>query len=358
MHLMMERKALLAALIVAALAISCREKGPEPRPAVPLVYTVASDSSGLGRLAARAGHAGANGRIALFGERADGIYLSRRFQSVDRRDNIDGRAHRDSLPDFAGETFDVIMDAYNEPYAGFLSDSTGLDSLREAAVRGALFAWDSLSQAKIIVFTSSLHARYGMFDVDTLQQMKGGVCRLMSPVRESLKAAVRGGAKNIAVWASDPVRESKVYESVFEEMGLTGSVVSITPDPALDICTEFRSVLRQYRLTGRKMDALILDGYGKDPAPLWSEIPIIRRAATEEEDAFSAMLPDNFQILDPGACIVDAVYALLREENLFTHRIHRPSVRYFVTEESLEGGLQKVPLSAHYVQSEYVPHIN
>ena len=130
----MERKALLAALIVAALAISCREKGPEPRPAVPLVYTVASDSSGLGRLAARAGHVGINGRIALFGERADGIYLSRRFQSVDRRDNIDGRAHRDSLPDFAGETFDVIMDAYNEPYAGFLSDSTGLDSLREAAV--------------------------------------------------------------------------------------------------------------------------------------------------------------------------------------------------------------------------------
>ena len=192
----MERKALLAALIVAALAISCREKGPEPRPAVPLVYTVASDSSGLGRLAARAGHVGINGRIALFGERADGIYLSRRFQSVDRRDNIDGRAHRDSLPDFAGETFDVIMDAYNEPYAGFLSDSTGLDSLREAAVRGALFAWDSLSQAKIIVFTSSLHARYGMFDVDTLQQMKGGVCRLMSPVRESLKAAVRGGVSH------------------------------------------------------------------------------------------------------------------------------------------------------------------
>ncbi|MBR5403089.1 MAG: hypothetical protein IK113_02550 [Bacteroidales bacterium] len=355
---MMERKAILVAALVAAFAISCREKGPEPRPAVPLVYTVASDSSGLGRLAARAGHVGVNGRIALFGERSEGIYLSRRFQSVDRRDNIDGRAHRDSLPDFAGETFDVIMDAYNEPYASFLTDSVGIDSLREAAVRGALFAWDSLSQAKIIVFTSALHARYGMFDVDTLQQLKGGTCRLMSPVHESLKAAVRGGARNIAVWASEPVRDSKVYESVFEEMGLEGSVISITPDPALDICTEFRSVLRQYRLTGHKMDALILDGYGKDPAPLWSEIPIIRRAATEEEDAFSAMLPENFQILDPGACIVDAVYSLLREENLFTHRIHRPSVRYFITEESLEGGLQKVPLSAQYVQSEYVPHIN
>ena len=70
----------------------------------------------------------------------------------------------------------------------------------------------------------------------------------------------------------------------------------------------------------------------------------------------------SFRSKDPnsqvGACIVDALYSLLREENLFTHRIHRPSVRFFVTEESLEGGLQKVPLSAQYVQSEYVPHIN
>ena len=354
----MERKAILIAALVATFAVSCREKGPEPRPTVPLVYAVASDTSGLGRIAASAGHIGANGRIALLGERSEGIYLARRFQSADRIDNIDGRPVRDSLPDFAGETFDVIMDAYNEPYASFLADSVGIDSLRECAVRGALFAWDSLSQAKILVFTSALHARYGYFDADTLQQIKGGTCRLMTPVHESLKAAVRGGAKNIAVWASDPVREAGVYESVFEELGLEGSVISITPDPALDICTEFRSLLRQYRLTGRKLDALILDGYGKDPAPLWSEIPIIRRAATEEEDAFSKMLPEDFQIMDPGSCIVNAVYTLLRTENLFTHRIHRPSVRFFITEESLEGGLQKVPLSAQYVQSEYVPHIN
>ncbi|MBR4735285.1 MAG: hypothetical protein IK052_04255 [Bacteroidales bacterium] len=355
---MMERKAILIAALVAAFAISCRENGPAPRPTVPLVTAVASDTSGLGLIAARAGHIGENGHIALLGERQEGIYLARRFQSADRMDNIDGRPVRDSLLDFAGETFDVIMDAYNEPYASFLADSVGIDSLRECAVRGALFAWDSLSQAKILVFTSSLHARYGYFDVDTLQQLTGGTCRLMTPVHESLKAAVAGGAKNIAVWASDPVREAGVYESVFEELGLEGNVISITPDSALDICTEFRSLLRQYRLTGRKLDALIMDGYGKDPAPLWSEIPIIRRAATEEEEAFSAMLPQNFQILDPGSCIVDAVYSLLRKENLFTHHIHRTSVRYFVTEESIDGGLQKVPLSAQYVQSEYVPNLN
>ena len=344
---------------MAAFAISCREKGPEPRPTVPLVYYVAADTSGLGRIAAGAGHVGPNGHIVLFGERQEGILLARRFVNLDRVDNIDGSARRDSLPDFAGETFDVIMDAYNEPYASFtLNARDGADSLRESAVRGALFAWDSLSRAKILVFTSSLHARFGLFDVDTLQQIKGGVCHLMTPVHESLKAAVAAGAKDIAVWAPAPVREARIYETVSEQMGLEGSVMSITPDPALDICTEFRSLLRQYRQTGRKMDALILDGYGRDPAPLVSELALIRRAATEEEEAFSAMLPKGFVILDPGACLVDAVYALLRQENLFSHMIYRPAVRYFITEESLEGGVQKVPLSAHYVQSEYVPNIN
>lgn len=354
----MKKKIILFAALVAAFAAGCKENGPQPRPTVPLVLSAASDSSGLGSIAAQAGHVGSHGKIVLFGERSEGIGLARRFQSMDKMDNIDGREKRDSLPDFAGETFDVIMDVYNEPYAHFMTTEAGIDSLREAAVRGALFAWDSLSQAKLVIFTSSLQAANGLFDVDTLQQLTGGQCRLMTPVHESIKAAVAAGAKDIAVWASAPVRDAKVYENVFEEMGLEGSITSITPDPALDVCTELRSLLRQYRQTGKKMDALILDGFGMDPAPLWSEISLIRRSSTEEENAFSAMIPASFNILEPGACILDATYALLRRENLFTHRIHRPTVRFFITEESLEGGLQKVPLSTQYVHSQYVSYIN
>lgn len=354
----MKRVSILPLALLAAMVFSCKEKTVEPRPTVPLVLYVAADTSGLGNVAAQAGHAGSRGNIVLFGERKEGILLARRYMSVDRVDNIDARPVRDSLLDFAGETFDVIMDAYNEPYTHFLSSPESIDSLREAAVRGAMFAWDSLSKAKIVVFTSSLQARYGMFDVDTLQQLKGGVSHLMSPVHESLKAANAAKAKNIAVWASAPVRDAKVYESVYEELGYDGTVTVITPDPALDICTEFRSLLRQYRAEGRKMDALILDSFSMDPAPLWSELAIIRRASTEEDNAFSAMLPSTFSILEPGDCLVEATYNLLRQENLFTHRIHRPSVRYFITEESLYGGLQTVQLSAQFVQSEYVPYID
>ena len=354
----MKRNIILLTAVLAVCAIACREKGPQPRPAVDLVMSVAADTSGLGSLAAHAGHAGPRGNIAIFGERAQCIGLARRFQIADNRDNIDGRFKRDSLPDFAGETFDVIMDVYNEPYARLMETPEGIDSLREAAVRGALFAWDSLSNAKVLIFTSSLSAVAGKFDVDTLQTLTGGVCHVMTPVHESLKAAAKAGAKEICVWASAPVRDSDAYETAFIELGMDGDVTVITPDPALDICTEFRSLLRQYRATGRRMDALILDGFGVDPAPLVSELALIRRPSTEEEDAFTAMLPAGFVIIEPAQCLVEATYDLMRQENLFSHRIHRPSVRFFITEESLEGGLQKVPLSAQYVQSEYVPHIN
>lgn len=354
----MKRKSILLAAVLAVCVIACREKGPQPRPAVDLVMSVAADTSGLGRLASHAGHAGAHGNIAIVGERAECIGLARRFQSADFRDNIDGRFKRDSLPDFAGETFDVIMDVYNEPYARFMESEAGIDSLREAAVRGALFAWDSLSNAKVLIYTSSLQAVAGKFDVDTLQTIMGGVCHVMTPVHESLKAAAKAGAKEICVWASATVRDADVYETAFCELGMDGNVTVITPDPALDICTEFRSLLRQYRSTGRRMDALILDSFKADPAPLVSELGLIRRPATEEEEAFSAMLPAGFFILEPAACLVEATYDLMRQENLFAHRIRRPSVRFFITEESLEGGLQKVPLSAQYVQSEYVPHLN
>ena len=354
----MKRNIILLAALVAAFAVSCKEPGPQPRPTIPLVLSIASDTSYVGKVAQGAGHEGPRGHIALFGERKGGILLARRFQSADRVDNIDGSAKRDSLLDFAGETIDVIMDAYNEPYTRFSSSQSGLDSLREAAVRGAMFAWDSLSKAKIVIFTSSIHASNGLFDVDTLQQIAGGVSYLMTPVHESLKAASERGAKDIAVWASAQVRDAKVYEKVFEELGLEGSVTTLTPPSALDICTEFRSLLREYRPNGKKMDALILDKLGMDPAPLWAEIPLIRRGSTEEDDAFNAMLPESFFILDPVECVVEATYNLLRKENLFSHRIHRPAVKYFITEESLEGGLQLQPLSAQYVQSEYVPYIN
>ena len=364
-------------IAAAALVCACKPQVTPPRPTVALVESIAADTSGLGRLVARAGHGSTNGSVALIGEPQEGIHLVRRFLSTDRVDNIDGRALRDSLPDFAGETFDVILDAFNAPYSHFFEggpdQADRLDSLRTAAVQNAVFAWDSTcfrnaseleanlskSRSKVLVFTSAMQARYGLFDVDTLQQLTGGRSLLVSAVHTLLEDAMEGGAKNLAVWTSRDVRVAGVWQDVFEQMDVPGVTLTvITPESALDVRTEFRDVLRQYRSSGRSMDALLIDSYAADQIPLQGEVAIIRRAGTDEDAALDRMLAPGFRILDAGSSVVNGTYRLLRRENLFTHRIARPQARYSETAESPDGSPVLVEVAASYVQNAYVSDID
>ena len=345
----MRKHLFLPCLVLLCIGLSCKRQEFTPRPAVASVYAIAADSSGLGRLVANAGSCGADGSIAIIGEPADVITLARRFQSCDRRDNIDGKYKRDSLPDFAGENFDVIMDAYNSPYAHFLqsardlSDSLSrqvLDSLREAAVQNALFAWDSTclrtstdlesrmfkQQAKILIFTSSIQAEWGFFDVDTLQTLTGGHSFLLCPMELMLQDAYDAGARHIVVWTTRDVRLSAAWERVFARSPYKDATLTVlSPESALDVRTEFRNLLRQYRSSSLPMDALILDSYFADAAPLQSELKMIRRAATEEDAAFDKFLSPSFFILDPESSVIDHTYSLLRRERLFTQRIAHPA---------------------------------
>lgn len=363
-------------------AVSCGPKAVAPRPAVPLVYSIAADSTGAARLVRSAGSQGADGAIAIIGEPADAILLARRFQSVDWVDNVDGDADRDSLPDFAGETFQAIMDANNAPYARFWKSAQGmpdslrylvLDSLREAAVETALFAWDStcystaqdLSQrlrkipAKILIYTSPLQAEWGLFDVDTLRQLCGGTSVILSPMDILLEKAYGDGARRIGVWTSRDIRSSGAWETVFARKNWAdASLTVITPESALDVRTRLRSFLRQYQAGGKPLDALLLDDYSVDPVPLQSELTMIRRAGTEEDAAFDRMLSRQFTILDPVTTTIGYTYQFLREQYLFTHKIARPAVRYYETVESGSGNPVLIETDANYALTTYVPNLD
>ena len=246
------RKYILPLIVLLAAVVSCKRVQVQPRPTLPLVHSIAADTAGIGRLAAQAGRS--SGSIAIIGEPENAILLARRFQRTDRVDNVDGTPVRDSLPDFAGETFDVLMDAMNAPYVRFWTSaeaqpedrrSAVLDSLREVAVLSAVCAWDSLSwrstadaepmlrkeRAKVLIYTSSLQAQWGLFDVDTLQQMTGGSCYVLSPVKTLLSDAYASGARSLAVWTSRDVRTSGAWQAVFEDMDFPDAYLSvITPE--------------------------------------------------------------------------------------------------------------------------------
>lgn len=356
------RKIFIGALVVLAVFSACRRRSAAPRPTIPLVLSVSADTLGEGRIASRAGHIGAPGSVAIVGDPSDAITLARYLQSSDSRDNIDGSSRRDSLPDFAGECFEVILDAFNEPYEHFLTEGTDtfghLDSLREAAVRNALFAWDSTSvrtPAKLIVFTSPLQAEYGLFDVDTLQQLSGGKCLLLNPADAMLEEAYARGSRHLLVWTRAKTRESGIWQAVFARKGWKDATLSVlSPPPALDVRTELRSLLRQYRSEGRKLDVILLDTYQAKPSYLASELDIIRQAGTEEDASFDRMLSRTFYFIEPKAALAKAGYDLLRSRNLFTHRIARPLVRFYLTEESVQGGPLLEEVDASYAESAYV----
>lgn len=368
----MKRIVILGLVALAALA-SCQRRAAGPQSSLPLVQSIAADSTGTGRVVAQAGKYGASGSIAIIGEPQDVLPLARRFQTIDAVDNIDGRAVRDSLPDFAGERFDIILDAYNEEYAHFIPEGEDVfesaDSLREAAVRNAVFAWDTTcvrsssdakqtldkTRAKILIFTSSMQGEFGISDVDTLQRLCGGKSILLSPTNILLEQAYAAGARNIAVWTGRATRRSNAWQSVFERNGWDDARLAVlTPESALDIRTEFRNLLRQYRSSGRMMDALIVDSYNFDRTYLESELTLIRREGTEEDSAFAKMLSKGFRILDPQQALIHTTYEMLRSQRLFTHRIVRPSLHFYETVEAESGLPVLVEVTPTYVQEAYV----
>lgn len=368
------KNSILFCLICLAAATGCKRVTTTPRPTIPLVTSIAKDTSGLSRIAAGSRSIGPEGSIAIIGEPSDVIELARLFLITDKADNVDGHYQRDSLPDFAGENFDAILDAHASPYSSFLvDDKASLDSLREAAVVGAMFAWDSCcfrsahdikarlrkEQAKILIFTSSAQAEYGLFDVDTLLQLTGGSSRILSPAKECLKNAVRSGTSNICVWTSEAVKNANAWQGAFKDIGgKDKNITVLSPDEAVDVRNQLRSILRQYLATSLTMDALIIDNFTADLVPIYSELSIIRLGGTEEDARMEKMLSPSMIILEPANTIIDATFSLLRQEDLFSHRISLPMIKYYETETSAEGVPVLVEISESYVKKAYVQDIN
>ena len=362
-------------LVLLAALVSCREHQAVVRDTIPYVKQIAVDTTGTFNLVHSYRTAGTKGSIAVIGEPEDVSRLASVLLAADNVDNIDGKARPDRLPDFAGETFDVILDEYNAPYVRMAASSP--DSLREVAVRNAVIAIDSVAysnaldpksrlkanRAKVFVLANSLLSEYGQFDIDTLFKMAGHEPIILTPVEAMLQEAAAAGYKSVAVWAPEKARSA--YENVARvltpEMNVT--VVSTTGNGILR--PAFRDMLRVYRSLkpGTNLDAVLLDSFTVDLEELDDEVEHIHRQITEEDMAFDRILMPRFRFIEPNACVTAALYRLLREKNLFTHDIAYPTVRYYQTEENREGEYVPVEVSAAYLSAQmntapYVPDID
>ena len=353
-------KKLMIPIAVLLAAVSCHDRSPVVRDTIPYVKQIAVDTVGTFSLVKQYRTAGTKGTIALIGEPDECLLLSRAFMTADFVDNIDGKAVPDRLPDFSGEAFEVVLDNFNAPYLRLASSSP--DSLREAAVRNAVMVLDTVAysnpydkssrlrkgNAKVFVLASSLLSEFGRFDIDTLFKMGGREALILSPDEALVDVASRTGVKHAAAWA--PAESRDAYLSAAEGIDLT----VISPSGG-DVRTAFRELLRQYRRQkpNTVLDAVLLDSFTVSLEDLQAEVEHIHRQITEEDMAFDRILAPRFRFLEPKACLTDACYRLLREKNLFTHNIAYPSVRYFQTEEGMDGNSLLVEISADYLAGRF-----
>ena len=356
------------------LLASCQERQVPVRDTIPYVKQLAVDTAGTYSLLASYRSAGSVGSIAVIGEPEAAWQLSSRLLAADEVDNIDGKPRPDRLPDFAGESFDILMDQYNAPYTRMAASSP--DSLREIAVRNAVISIDSVaysnaldpmsrhrkSRAKVFVLANSLLTEYGRFDIDTLFKMTGREALILTPVEAMLETAAKAGCRSVAVWAPQEARSA--YEHAAQAYPqMTVTVVSTTGNGMLR--PAFRDMLRIFRGLKPKetLDAVLLDSFTANLEELSAEQEHIHRQITEEDMAFDRTLTPHFRFIEPNASLTSALYRLLRERNLFTHDIAYPSVRYYQTEENRDGEYVPVEVSAEYISAHanpdpYVPDLD
>ena len=356
------------------LLASCHERQVPVRDTIPYVKQLAVDTAGTYSLLESYRSAGTAGSVAVIGEPDAAWRLATRLLVADEVDNIDGKPRPDRLPDFAGESFDILMDEYNAPYTRMAASSP--DSLREIAVRNAVMSIDSVaysnaldpmsrlrkSRAKVFVLANSLLAEYGQFDIDTLFKMAGREALILTPVETMLETAAKAGCRSVAVWAPQEARSAYEHAALaYPKMEVT--VVSTTGNGMLR--PAFRDMLRIFRSLKPKetLDAVLLDSFTADMDELAAEQEHIHRQITEEDMAFDRILTPHFQFIEPNACLTSALYRLLRERNLFTHDIAYPSVRYYQTEENRDGEYVPVEDSAEYISAHanpdpYVPDLD
>ena len=361
----------IACVLLFLAATGCGMLQTSPRPTIPLVERIIGDTqSPEYQFLSRFDAGDPRGDIVLLDTPERCFRLSERLVRCDVRDNVDGFAASDLLPDFAGERITTLIDLLYTPYSRFVLADNG-DALREVTVRAALAAVDtacclgpfdhekrsSKPSAKLLVISSPYMAAFGGFDVDTLFRSTGAFVPVISaPVTMMTQVMeARGRAVNMGVLSDSLTALSGCYQILFDDLcRQRGDEVSslsafALPDHAasdslavspVDMPSDpFKRILDQYAKTGKAtaLDVLIVDTYSVSADTLRALYRQILNQPSDENAYYRKMLAKDFDIIDGARVVTDACYRYLREHNLFTHNIAYPIAAAFITSPEAKG---------------------
>ena len=339
-------------LLVLAVAASCTRNAGTSRPTIELVRTIISDNG-----------VPEHGMVAYFNayNPDNSIYIvgspdacaryRKEFGECDRFDNVDGRRVPDGLPDFSGEIICTVRDFANIPYQRFI-DSGRTEELREIMVRNLLSTMNDVCYinrydrtgtatkplSKLVVMTSPYACEYGRFDIDSLFTALDCDLQVVYPVKVMMDKVLDASQGDVVVGVipdpetlSSEAPVSYLYEQA-RARGLSDSECTILR-PGTGSGEQLLSFLDNYLESGhnRPLNAILVGDKDVDTEVMRLTLKRITSASSEESLSYGRLIAPGCQILDVAETVSGECLRIMRERNLFSHRIAYPRFLEFQT---------------------------
>ena len=322
----------LAALLPAI--FSCKEEVKVSENTIPFVRDVILDESmhEHGVLYSSL-EAQPSGDVVIVGSRQAARTVLDAFAAFDSFDNIDGSSASDGLPDFSGENLVCLRDDYHSPY--YLQAARDRQAFRRLGVEMLLASMDSLysvsqydiigrgrkNPAKAVVFADSEIDRHARFDIDTLLLASGCDLPVFSPLA-SVSARIPEGA-NVGVICRPEHYGSDLYTTFWPDCTVFAS----------DSLGPLTSFLDRYVAQGAlsALDVLVVADGEVDLEELQNELEAVNDMNRLEYLDYNHLLSGDFKVIVPAEAMAADCIRTLRERDLFSHRIHYPEKKFYLT---------------------------
>ncbi len=332
-----------------ALLLSCNRTKVGPRPVIPYVDRLLSDTlSESFQSLSKVNPEDIFGSIAIIGAPEDAVLITEALLTCDARNNITGRRSPDQLPDFAGETIAPLLDRAHAPYDGFFASETE-DLLREVTVRNFFFMLDTTCRqrpfdttlppvrkpkAKLVILASTACGAYGYDQLDTLCKVAVSSLPVFSALHAMVADADRrsSGAKNLLVWTTKSNAGAEVWKGAAALMADAASTCeAYSPDggeTGLSVRERLLSLLDTYlsEFGSRKISSLLLDDPSVDPAEVDRYLETLKVAEDDLFLPYRNLLAADCVCLTPARSLSTLVYDHMRQTNAFSHRIAYPEL--------------------------------
>lgn len=324
--------------LAAATSVSCKKDVQVGQQTIPLVERILSGDERYNlQLMGLYREKSAEGAIAVVGNYSDCEVYAQQLLECDFFDNIDGSRKRDGLADFAGEKIVAYIDQANADFGGYarhentslLREITVRDFLMAADTACSIAAFDTLKmdkqpRAKIVILASPHMAEYGKFDVDTLTRSTKAFIKVISPI-ELVKE--RGGF--IGVITDSTTCKSGIYEKVLDRATSHSAIQSFENDST----NVLKSFIDHYRTNGgeKQISTIVMDADQFEPARLRRELKEIMTVQSESNVASRKFISPDIQFIWLSELVAQECFRYMREENIFTHYIAKPSFAAYET---------------------------